>query len=257
MTSRRGNNEDGQAYEQQRLATIERNKRRRAALKIPSMSNVVEKGQKKKRTKRTHASSATPSEAHHNLRARSQRNCARKNTNEQIDEGLEFEPAGDFLCDNDDISSSPQKKRKGRGITKLPDIFSRAPDLPKIKIIVNEYGQPVGDNVKRFTRVIGCIVRRKLRVNCSDWRLVDAEKKFEVWTDMKEIYDVSEDAFNWFMTTCGLKWKEFKSTLKKHYFDETITDAQLKEMYADRVTDADWAFLSNYWKSPASEVSNN
>ena len=57
--------------------------------------------------------------------------------------------------------------------------------------------------------------------------------------------------------TCGLKWKEFKSTLKKHYFDETITDAQLKAMYADRVTDADWAFLSNYWKSPASEVRNN
>jgi len=78
----------------------------------------------------------------------------------------------------------------------LPDIFSRAPDLPKIKIIVNEYGQPVGDNVKRFTRVIGCIVRRKLRVNCSDWRLVDAEKKFEVWTDMKSPRseeDVEED----------------------------------------------------------------
>ena len=73
----------------------------------------------------------------------------------------------------------------------------------------------------------------------------------------QEIYDVSEDAFNWFMTTCGLKWKEFKSTLKKHYFDETITDAQLKAMYADRVTDADWAFLSNYWKSPASEVRSN
>ena len=57
--------------------------------------------------------------------------------------------------------------------------------MPKIKIIVNEFGQPVGDKVKRFTRAIGCLVRRKLSVGCADWRLVDGEKKFEVWTYMK------------------------------------------------------------------------
>jgi hypothetical protein len=87
-----------------------------------------------------------------------------------------------------DFSGGPQKKRKGRGITKLPDIFSRTPDMPKIKILVNEYGQPVGENVKRFTRAIGCTVRRKLRVGYSDWRLVDAEKKFKVWTIIKVFY---------------------------------------------------------------------
>ena len=89
-----------------------------------------------------------------------------------------------------DISSGPQMMRKGRGITKLPDIFSRTPDLPKIEIIVNEYGQPIRENVKRFTRAIGCIVRRKLRVGCSDWRLVDAEMKFEVWADIKVFHHI-------------------------------------------------------------------
>ena len=62
--------------------------------------------------------------------------------------------------------------------------------MPKIKIIVNEFGQPVGDKVKRFTRAIGCLVRRKLSVGCADWRLVDGEKKFEVWTDMKVFHGI-------------------------------------------------------------------
>ena len=50
----------------------------------------------------------------------------------------------------------------------MTEIFARTPDTPKIKIIVNEFGQPVGDKVKKFTRAIGCLVRRKLSVGCAD-----------------------------------------------------------------------------------------
>jgi hypothetical protein len=52
--------------------------------------------------------------------------------------------------------------------------------MPKIKIMVNEYGQPIGDDARRFSSAIGCHVRKKISVGCADWRLVDAEKKFEV-----------------------------------------------------------------------------
>ena len=55
----------------------------------------------------------------------------------------------------------------------------------------------------------------------------------------QQIYDISDDVFRWFLTTCGKKWKEFKSTLKKQYFDENITNAQLKAMHAGRVNDDD------------------
>jgi hypothetical protein len=67
----------------------------------------------------------------------------------------------------------------------LNDIFARAPGMPKMKIMVNEYGQPIGDDARRFSSDIGCHVRKKILVGCADWRLVDAEKKFEVWTDLK------------------------------------------------------------------------
>ena len=56
------------------------------------------------------------------------------------------------------------QKRNGRKITTMNDIFSRTADMPKIKIIVNEYGQPVGENYRKFASGIGCQVRKKLPV---------------------------------------------------------------------------------------------
>lgn len=84
-----------------------------------------------------------------------------------------------------DSHNIAEKKRKGRGITRLDEIFARKPSMPKIKVELNKYGQPIGDNCRRFSSALGCHVRRKLSVGCSDWRLVDPQKKYEVWEDMK------------------------------------------------------------------------
>jgi hypothetical protein len=42
--------------------------------------------------------------------------------------------------------------------------------------------------------------------------------------------------------------------LKKKYFDDKLTDEQLKKMYGDRVNDSDWEYLVNHWMSPDFEV---
>lgn len=88
-----------------------------------------------------------------------------------------------------DVQTSPHKKRRGRGITRMEEVFARTPDMPKSKIIINEFDQPVGTNCKEFTNVIGCLAR-KISVQCSDWRLVDIEKKDALWKDIKVIYGV-------------------------------------------------------------------
>lgn len=59
--------------------------------------------------------------------------------------------------------------------------------MPKIKINLNERGQPIGKDCRKFSSAIGCLVRKKLSVACADWRLVDAEKKYEVWNNIKQI----------------------------------------------------------------------
>jgi hypothetical protein len=120
------------------------------------------------------------------LRPRTQRNLF-ENANDQIDADIGCESNGDFICDNDGNyfvvaytfypcystthvlklieSHSPQKKRKGRGITKLEDIFARGSGMEKIKIQLNEFGQPFGNNSKKFSSAIGCHVRKKLSVS--------------------------------------------------------------------------------------------
>jgi hypothetical protein len=140
------------------------------------------------------------------LRPRTQRNLS-ENANEQIDANIGCDSIGDFLCDNDGNysvvaytfspcysttnvfklieSHSPQNKRKGKGITKLEDIFARGSEMAKIKIELNEFGQPIGNNSRKFSSAIRCHVRKKLSVSSVDWRLVDGEKKYEVWTDLK------------------------------------------------------------------------
>ena len=43
------------------------------------------------------------------------------------------------------------------------------------------------------------------------------------------IYDIDDAAFDWFMSTCGKKWKEFKAKLKALYFSGKLTDDEIKE----------------------------
>jgi len=54
----------------------------------------------------------------------------------------------------------------------------------------------------------------------------------------------------WVLNTAGKKWKELKANLKKHYFNDILTDEQLKKKYGDRVNDSDWKYLITHWMSP-------
>uniref|UniRef100_A0A0A9EFA8 Uncharacterized protein n=1 Tax=Arundo donax TaxID=35708 RepID=A0A0A9EFA8_ARUDO len=51
---------------------------------------------------------------------------------------VKIQSVGDFLSDNEAVHHGTQKKRKGRSITRKDDIFSRTPNMPKIKIVLND-----------------------------------------------------------------------------------------------------------------------
>jgi hypothetical protein len=59
---------------------------------------------------------------------------------------------------------------------------------------------------------------------------------------------------HWVLKTAGKKWKDFKAELKKQYFNDEITNEELKKKYGDRVNDSDWDYLVTYWMSPDFEV---
>lgn len=62
----------------------------------------------------------------------------------------------------------------------MDDILLRTHSMPKIKIELHEFGQPVGENSRKLSSVVGCLVRKICPIGYEDWRFVDAEKKVEV-----------------------------------------------------------------------------
>jgi len=86
-----------------------------------------------------------------------------------------------------DMHSNTKKKRKGgRSLSRMDDILLKEPgSMPKIKIELNDRGQPVGENYRKLSSVIGVQTRKMLPVGYSDRRLVDANKKMALWDDIK------------------------------------------------------------------------
>ena len=66
---------------------------------------------------------------------------------------------------------------------------------------------------------------------------------------------MDEDAMKWFMDTAARKWKDYKADLKQKFFDESMTDDELKARVGNRVNAADWDYLARFWRTPESEVS--
>ena len=60
----------------------------------------------------------------------------------------------------------------------------------------------------------------------------------------------------WFMDTAARKWKDYKADLKEKFFDESLTDDELKARVGNTVNAADWDYLICFWRTHESEVPN-
>jgi hypothetical protein len=104
----------------------------------------------------------------------------------------------------------------------------------------------IGENARKLSSAIGCLIRKKISIAYVDWRLVDINKKCELWADIKSYFDIGDAALNWDVRTSGKKWKEVKATIKELYFNPELTIEEVGECLDKRVSDADWKFLYNY-----------
>jgi hypothetical protein len=68
---------------------------------------------------------------------------------------------------------------------------------------------------------------------------------------------VDAAAKKWFMDTAAKKWKDYKADLKNKYFDETLTDEQMKERLKNILNVDDINGLIDFWRSPECQVMNN
>jgi predicted component of type VI protein secretion system len=68
---------------------------------------------------------------------------------------------------------------------------------------------------------------------------------------------MDEAVSKWFMDTAAKKWKDYKTNLKNKYFDETLTDEQMKERLKSILNDDDINELIQFWRSPECQVRNS
>jgi len=197
-----------------------------------------------KRTRTLAASTNGPT-----LRSRTERDIVDEESENSYEES-------DNPINDEEQPIGHQNIRKGRGPTLKKNIYSSSGG-PKICITLNEYGQPVGRNSKEFGNFIGTLVRKNIPVSCEDWRLVDSKKKFELWTKVKEYYEMDESGIDYVITSAAKKWREFKADLKNKYFDETLSFEELIAKRDERVKESDWEWLITYWMSPEAEVHSN
>ena len=72
-----------------------------------------------------------------------------------------------------------------RKITTMKSIWGRQ-NKPKLKLEINEIGQPIGTSATRFANFIGTQVRTKgFPVEYDDWRKVPLSLKLGLWNEAK------------------------------------------------------------------------
>lgn len=87
-----------------------------------------------------------------------------------------------------------------RKITTMKSIWGRQ-NKPKLKLEINEIGQPIGTSATRFANFIGTQVRTKgFPVAYDDWRKVDLPLKLGLWTEAKVLNLVRTKGFLFMLT---------------------------------------------------------
>ncbi|XP_048554298.1 uncharacterized protein LOC125535282 [Triticum urartu] len=97
------------------------------------------------------------------------------------------------------------------------------------------------------------LVRKHIPPAKLDWRDVDVEKKLFVWETLKEFYELDSTSLSFVINTSHIKWKDWKTDLKRYKFDAALTDAQLMKRRDNRISEADWKTLITYWRSSTFE----
>ncbi|KAM0897692.1 hypothetical protein ACQ4PT_022407 [Festuca glaucescens] len=150
--------------------------------------------------------------------------------------------------------TSLSEEREVRKITTMKSIWGRQ-NKPKLKLEVNEIGQPCGNSATRFANFIGTQIRTKgFPLAFDDWRKVDLPLKLGLWTQAKLFWDIDQGSFEWYMKTAQTKWREFKADLKKDWYDESMEYHELISSCDDRVHPDQWKWLVDHWLTPEAKA---
>ncbi|XP_077222072.1 uncharacterized protein LOC143855903 [Tasmannia lanceolata] len=144
-------------------------------------------------------------------------------------------------------TSSNKKKKNPRGRTKLDHLYKMEGRLP---VNLNKFKQVVGKNACKCGKFLGVIAKigSILPINVFSWKNMPESNREDAWSTLLEKFDVPIDGKDWVMIQLNEKWKYFKYTLRKKYFDKSSEEVIFPPKL-DGIVESQYIALWNYWKT--------
>ncbi|CAL8991393.1 unnamed protein product [Prunus brigantina] len=116
--------------------------------------------------------------------------------------------------------------KSGRGMSTMPRVVKRK--LQKIKPIVeyNKRGKGIGQAHIEMQSYIGVLARSRVPLVDKKWAEIPKDIKEQIWEAVDMAFVVGQGGKNSVLTSAAKKWKDFMSTLTRHYILPYINDRE-------------------------------
>ncbi|KAI5335561.1 hypothetical protein L3X38_025694 [Prunus dulcis] len=107
--------------------------------------------------------------------------------------------------------------KSGRGMSTMPRVVKRK--LQKLRPIVeyNKRGKGIGQAHSEMQSYIGVLARSRVPLVDMKWSQIPKDIKEQIWEAVDMAFMVGQGGKNSVLTSAAKKWKDFKSTLTRHY----------------------------------------
>ncbi|VVA39779.1 Hypothetical predicted protein, partial [Prunus dulcis] len=107
--------------------------------------------------------------------------------------------------------------KSGRGMSTMPRVVKRK--LQKLRPIVeyNKRGKGIGQAHSEMQSYIGVLARPRVPLVDMKWSQIPKDIKEQIWEAVDMAFVVGQGGKNSVLASAAKKWKDFKSTLTRHY----------------------------------------
>ncbi|KAI5328440.1 hypothetical protein L3X38_027837 [Prunus dulcis] len=107
--------------------------------------------------------------------------------------------------------------KTGRGMSTMPRVVKRK--LQKLRPIIeyNKRGKGIGQAHSEMQSYIGVLARSRVPLVDKKWSEIPKDIKEQIWEAVDMAFGVGQGGKNSVLSSAAKKWKDFKSTLTRHY----------------------------------------
>ncbi|CAL9026201.1 unnamed protein product [Prunus brigantina] len=116
-----------------------------------------------------------------------------------------------------DTTTISDDSKSGRGMSTMPRVVKRK--LQKLRPIVeyNKRGKGIGQAHSEMQSYIGVLARSRVPLVDKKWAEIPKDIKEQIWEAVDIAFVVGQGGKNSVLSSAAKKWKDFKSTLMRHY----------------------------------------